>query len=129
MRIMLITSECERLRLSKLQDAYGEYIAGRLTKAEWDTYPRETWLDCTGKSIKPFVVCDNRDGECFIEAFSSLDGAMLYASGVYPTAVDANKWDYEGAANKEDLAKNLDVVAVEREECLYKAAYEAAFSS
>ena len=124
MNITLVTSQYERQQLSKMLDSYGDYVAGRLSRAEWDTYPKETWLDCTGKTKQPFIVYDNHDGQCYVEAFASLDGAVLYASGVHLTDESAKEWDFEGSVRTEDLAQKHDAVVAEREGRMLQAVHD-----
>jgi hypothetical protein len=45
----------------------------------------------------PFTVVDNREGECFVEGFSTLDGAILYICDCYITCENQEDWDYMGA--------------------------------
>ena len=40
---------------------------------------------------------DNTQGDCFVEEFDTLDGAMLYAAGIYLTSENQSNWDYMGA--------------------------------
>ena len=40
---------------------------------------------------------DNREGECFVEGFMTLDGALLYLCDCHITCEGQEDWDYHGA--------------------------------
>ena len=115
MNLKLVTTGSERDEIVRMVDAYCEYRAGRISRNQWDEFPREIWLDCIGMSERPFIVYDNQDGLCFVEEFKSMAGAILYASGAKLTCEDSLEWDNEGSLGRCDLVLNIEQESVERE--------------
>lgn len=102
MDIEIVTDDAERRLVDKVLDGHSDMKNGDMPRAEWDDadkYPRKTWLfvDEDYGEKTPFVVVDNRSGECFVETFESLDGAILYACDVYVSCAHQDSWDYPGA--------------------------------
>ena len=99
----IVTTQAERDEMKRTLDAYADLVGGELAKREFmEKYPRKVWIDTEGcrdtpPDILPFLVVDNRDGECFAEGFATLDGAVLYATDVYMTPEHQDSWDYMGA--------------------------------
>lgn len=105
MELTIVTTQAERDEMKATLDAYADLIGNGLTKEEFKArYPRKVWLDteeCSNHQkfpdLLPFLVVDNRDGECFAEGFDTLDGALLYATDVHTTTERQSEWDYMGA--------------------------------
>lgn len=103
MDITIVDNEFDREEMNRVMDGYSAKIDGECP--DWDDvnkYPRKQWLwfsDVKGDERAPFVVVDNRDGECFVEQFATLDGAMLYICDCHTTCEDQEGWDYFGAVN------------------------------
>ena len=103
MKIEFVRNAKEREELHRVTNAYSDMIGGLLSKDDWNNdelYPRKVWIDFVedneGGSM-PFMVLDNRTGDCFEEDFATLDGAILYATDVHTTTEHQDEWDYMGA--------------------------------
>lgn len=111
MEITIVTQEWERDEYRKVVDAYGQVSCGSMTNEEYDKLPRKVWVDLVnpgGRTSSPFVVVDNRDGNCWVEEFKTLDGALLYATDCKITAEGQGDWDYMGALKDGgDLTKRI----------------------
>lgn len=98
MEITLVTNKQEREEYKKAIDTY---CNEKVSSDEKDKLPKKVWVDLVndGRGVKgpPFVVVDNTQGNCFIEEFETLDGAILYAAGIYLTPENQSDWDYMGA--------------------------------
>lgn len=101
MNVKIVTNELEMAEVNRVMDGHAALLSDKITRKEWEdtvVYPRETWLYIDKDEYKmPFVVVDNREGECFVEQFESLDGAIFYACDVYLTGEHQESWDYPGA--------------------------------
>ena len=101
MDITIVDNEHDRSEMKRVLDAYADMTNGDLSKEAWndkDRFPRKQWLDFDeDEKALPFTVVDNRDGECFVEGFATLDGAMLYICDCHTTCEDQESWDYMGA--------------------------------
>lgn len=101
MEVTIVDGKADRDEMYRVMNAHADMLNGDLSKEEWnnaDKYPRKQWLDFDDNSkALPFMVVDNREGECFVEGFSTLDGAMLYICDCYTTCEDQVQWDYMGA--------------------------------
>lgn len=105
MELTVVTTQAERDEMKATLNAYADLVGNGMTKEEFKArYPRKVWLDteeCSNprkfSDLLPFLVVDNRDGECFAEGFGTLDGAILYATDVYMTPAHQEDWDYMGA--------------------------------
>lgn len=105
MELTIVTTQAERDEMKATLNAYADLIGDKMTKEEFKArYPRKVWLDteeCSSHrnfhDLLPFLVVDNRDGECFAEGFDTLDGALLYATDVHTTTELQSEWDYMGA--------------------------------
>lgn len=101
MELVIVSDELEQAVVNRVMDGHAAKIDGKCP--DWDDrekYPRKVWMfwsDLPGDERMPYVVVDNRDGECFVEQFATLDGAWLYATGVYTTSEYQSDWDYPGA--------------------------------
>lgn len=108
MELTIVTTQAERDEMKATLDAYADLIGNGMTKEEFKArYPRKVWLDteeCSNRQrprdLSPFLVVDNREGECFAEGFDTLDGALLYATDVYMTTERQSEWDYLGAVEE-----------------------------
>ena len=98
MDITIVDNEIDRQEMRKVMDAYADMSDGKLSKEEFDKLPRKQWLDFDeDEKALPFTVVDNREGECFVEGFATLDGAILYICDCHMTCENQNEWDYYGA--------------------------------
>jgi len=103
MNVRIVTDEFEMSLVKRVMDGRAALANGEIWMSEWNdqsVYPRDVFLfisDLRGDEGAPFVVVDNREGECFVEQFSTLDGAILYACEVYPACENQKDWDYMGA--------------------------------
>ena len=99
MELTIVSTKEEAAELARVDEAYSDYIAGKISKKEFkERTPRKVWLEVEDWS-RPgpcFMVCDNRDGECLVEEFFTLDGAILWASDVYTSTEKADEWDKVG---------------------------------
>ena len=102
MEVTIVITTAERDEMKRTLDGYMKAENGEITKEEFlRDYPRKVWIDtelCQSHDAKlPFLVVDNREGECWCEDFATLDGAVLYATDVYMTPEHQEDWDYMGA--------------------------------
>ena len=102
MEVTIVTTTAEREEMRRTLAGHAKVAADEITSDEFrDNYPNKVWIDtelCTLHNVaKPFLVVDNREGECFCKDFATLDGAILYATDVYMTAADRKGWDYMGS--------------------------------
>ena len=101
MDITIVTTSEERKEYEKCVNARCEYVSNNITREEWEKFPKKVWVDVVdggrGVNCPAFLVVDNSDGQCFVEEFETLDGAMLYASGIKLTTENQEDWDYMGA--------------------------------
>lgn len=124
MEVTIVTTTAERDEMKRTLDGYAKVTDGEITKDEFRRdYPNKIWIDtelCKSHDAGlPFMVVDNRDGECFCEDFVTLDGAILYATDVYTTPEHQMDWDYKGAVQDGgDLLYRLEKGdAAPRENC------------
>ena len=103
MGLNIVTSLYERNALRKMLNAHGDYVIGKISRDDWEKYPREIWIDWSGNSECPFVVYDNSSGMCFVEEFKSIDGAILFASCPGLSCEDSSQWDYAGSLNNKEM--------------------------
>lgn len=100
MQVTFVNHEWERQEYRKVVEAYGVFSCGKMSKREYDKLPRKEWIDIVGNDngSRRFLVVDNRTGDCWVEEFDTLDGAVLYATDVYstPPKIKGN-FDFEGA--------------------------------
>ena len=54
-----------------------------------------------GDNTHPFTVIDNRQGQCLVEDFYTLDGAMMFALDIRCTTENQAKWDKLGQLARE----------------------------
>ena len=98
MEITLVTEKWEREEYKKAIDAYWDK---NISSEEKDKIPKKVWVDLVddvrGVKCHPFLVVDNTQGQCFVEEFETLDGAMLYAGGIKLVPDNQSDWDYMGA--------------------------------
>lgn len=102
MEVTIVTTSAERDEMKRALDGYMSVVEGKITKDEFlRDYPKKVWVDtemCKSHDAKmPFMVVDNRVGECFCEDFATLDGAVLYATDVYTGPTHQEEWDRVGA--------------------------------
>lgn len=102
MNVKIVTNELEMAEVNRVLDGHAALLSDKITRKEWEdavVYPRETWMYMIENDDErmPFVVVDNREGECFMEQFATLDGAMMYACDVYLTGEHQESWDYPGS--------------------------------
>ena len=103
MKLTIVNDDVERAVLSRVLNGYSDLVSDRITADEWRDearYPREVWVEFSESNAggrMPFIVVDNRDGNCYVEDFATLDGAMLYACDCHMTCELQDGWDYMGA--------------------------------
>ena len=103
MNLRILTEDDELSVVNRVMDGHAALANGEISRADWNdqsVYPRDVFLfisDLCGDESAPFVVVDNRGGECFVEQFATLDGAILYACDVYMTCELQDSWDYAGS--------------------------------
>ena len=102
MEVTIVTTSAERDEMKRTLDGYQKVVSNEITPDEFRRgYPHKVWIDTELCAMQyaglPFLVVDNRDGECFCEDFATLDGAVLYATDVYMTPEHQEDWDYMGA--------------------------------
>lgn len=105
MELVFVTDKFDR---TEYQQAIEDYASGRR-----DQIPRKVWVDYIedrDSLVGTFVVVDNSTGDCWVEEFESLDGAVLYATQVRSIPEKDTEWDYPGAVK--DVG---DLVEAERE--------------
>lgn len=101
MDLTIVNDDYNQEIVNRVMDAHDAYIDGECP--DWndeEKYPRKQWLffsDLPGDELAPFVVVDNRSGDCWVEQFSTLDGALLYVTDVYTTCEHQIDWDYHDA--------------------------------
>jgi hypothetical protein len=112
--VNIVTDELEMSLVKRVMDGHAALLNGEILRSEWNDRslcPRDVFLfisDIRGDESAPFVVVDNRDGECFVEQFSSLDGALFYACDVYIGVANKGTWDYPGAAKDRGNLKRTE---------------------
>lgn len=102
MDVTIIDNPTDKVEMDKVLDAYYMYVEGNLSREEWydeGRYPRKQWLYFNGSREEPFEVVDNRSGDCFVETFETLDGALLYLCDVHMTTERQDEWDRVGAVS------------------------------
>lgn len=99
-----VVSGCDEMDVvTRVLNGHDDMINGDISSDEWRNdevrYPRKVWLYMIENDNErmPFVVVDNRVGECFVEQFATLDGAMMYACDIYLTGENQDSWDYPGS--------------------------------
>lgn len=98
MDVTIVDNDIDRQEMRKVMDAYADMTNGDITKEEFSKLPRKQWLDFDeNEKALPFTVVDNREGECFVEGFTTLDGAILYICDCHMTCENQDEWDYYGA--------------------------------
>ena len=100
MEITIVTTEEEREEYNKTLDARCDFVSNKITREQWEGSPKKVWVDLVnpdGRTSSPFIVVDNQDGNCWVEEFETLDGALLYATNCKLTPEDQEDWDYMGA--------------------------------
>lgn len=98
MEVTIVSTPEELAEVRGVVDAYAEYIYGHITKEDFSKKPRKVWVFMDKDTNREkFGVCDNRDSECFVEYFETLDGAVLYATDVHYDTRHSDEWDYMGA--------------------------------
>ena len=100
MEITIVTTEGEREEYKKIVDARCAFVSNEITREQWESFPKKVWVDLVhpfGSTSSSFIVVDNRDGNCWVEEFNTLDGALLYATDCKITAEGKEDWDYMGA--------------------------------
>lgn len=101
MEVTIVDGKADRDEMYRVMNAHADMLNGDLSKEEWnnaDKYPRKQWLDFDeNEKDLPFTVVDNRGGECFVEGFATLDGAILYICDCHITCEYQYEWDYTGA--------------------------------
>ena len=101
MQFTFVTDDRERREYRKVIDAYSSFASGNMSKEEYGKLPRKEWIDVVLRNDglqRSFLVVDNRTGDCWVEEFDTLDGAILYATDVVLTPDGSEDFDYEGAA-------------------------------
>lgn len=111
MEITIVTTEGEREEYKKTIDARCAFVNNEITREQWESFPKKVWVDLvlpSGGTPSLFMVVDNRDGNCWVEAFETLDGALLYATDCKMTAEGQEDWDCMGALKDGgDLTKRV----------------------
>lgn len=105
MDIVMVNEDWEREEVKRVLDGHAAMVNTEMPADDWrdeHEYPRKVWIfmEPTESLVcgnMNFVVVDNREGECYVEDFETLDGAMLYACDVHLTCEDQESWDYPGA--------------------------------
>ena len=101
MDVTVVDNDYDRAVMHRVMNGHAAMLDGECP--DWDDtvkYPRRQWLwfsDVRDDEATPFVVVDNRDGQCFIEDFATLDGALLYLCDCHMTCEHQDDWDYMGA--------------------------------
>lgn len=120
MEITVVSSESERKEMLGVIDAYGRMADGKMSKTDFNAnVPTKVYIDFRKGEHNPWLVVDNRDGECFTEDFATLDGAMLYATDCRFTTDGVEEWDRQGAA-----AENMGFVHGEDDDAEIEALLE-----
>ena len=100
MEITIVTTEEEREEYKKTIDARCAFVSNEITREQWNSFPKKVWVDLAhpfGITSPSFLVVDNRDSNCWVEEFKTLDGALLYATDSKLTTEGQGDWDYMGA--------------------------------
>ena len=105
MEITIVNNDADREEVMRVLDGHADMSNGDIDRFEWEDrerFPRKQWLIVEDErasilSSLPFTVVDNRAGECFVESFSTLDGALLYLCDCHTTCEHQDDWDYCGA--------------------------------
>lgn len=101
MKAVIVDNALERAEMRRVLDGHADFTDGKLSRSEWadeGRFPRWRWLDCEETELGfRFIVVDNSDGECFVESFETLDGAILYLTDCKLTPEKQHEWDYAGA--------------------------------
>lgn len=101
MEITVVSSEIERIEMLGVIDAYGRMEDGKMSKTDFNAnVPTKVYIDYRKGEHNPWLVVDNRGGECYTEDFATLDGALLYATDCHFTTDGVEKWDRNGAAEE-----------------------------
>lgn len=107
MEVTIVDDAETREEVSRVLNGREALISGGISQREWEDrgkYPRRQWLIFEGdgpyQPSCPFTVVDNRDGECFVEGFCTLDGALLYLCDCHLTTEWQEEWDVHGAVRK-----------------------------
>ena len=112
MNVEIVTDDHEMDVVNRVMKGHAAFSMGDIGEKEWSdtsSYPRETWIFFDNDDHEmPFVVVDNREGECFVLHFKSLDGAMLFARELYLTGELQETWDYPGAVKDHGGLMNYD---------------------
>lgn len=113
MEITICNNNQTRIEKKRVCDGYADLGDGKITLEDWadeDRFPRKQWLDVEVNpqtDVASFIVVDNRSGDCFVESFDTLDGAMLYLCDIHTTCSGQHEWDYPGAVKERG---SLDIV-------------------
>lgn len=101
MTIEVVTDKHELEEFKQAMGTYFDHTLDDCRETESDGVPpRKKWLLVEGPEYKKsYTAVDNSTGHFWTEGFSTLDGAMLYLTGVYTPSDDTPKdsWDYCGA--------------------------------
>lgn len=105
MDVTIVDNESDREEVRRVLDGHADMSNGDITREEWrdeSKFPRKQWLMVENEKAAqqtgyPFTVVDNREGECFVEGFMTLDGALLYLCDCYITCEGQEDWDYHGS--------------------------------
>jgi hypothetical protein len=108
MDITIVDNESDRKEVNRVLDGYAELSMGDISREMWSNrhvYPRKQWLMYEDNKHSyqaglPFTVIDNRVGECFVEGFATLDGAMLYLCDCHTTCEHQIDWDHDGSVRE-----------------------------
>ena len=114
MNVTIVDNDIDRQEMRKVMDAYADMTNGDITKDEFGKLPRKQWLDFDeNEKALPFTVVDNREGECFVEGFATLDGAILYICDCHMTCENQDEWDRFGAVRDHGgVDKKGDVICI-----------------
>lgn len=105
MDVTIVDNESDREEVRRVLDGHADMSNGDITKEEWgdeSKFPRKQWLMVEDEKAAqqtgyPFTVVDNRGGECFVEGFMTIDGALLYLCDCHTTCEGQDNWDYYGS--------------------------------
>lgn len=105
MDVTIVDNDYDRAIVKRVLDGHADMLNGDIAIEEWrneEKFPRKQWLMVEDEKAAeqagyPFTVVDNRDGVCFVEGFSTLDGAILYLCDCHITCERQSDWDYHGA--------------------------------
>lgn len=97
MEVTIVDNEIDAKEVQCVLGGYAEMINGDLSREEWEAdFPRKQWLKFEKGNSLPYIVVDNRDGQCFVEDFATLDGALQYLLDIHMTHEDQEDWDVNG---------------------------------